>query len=380
LVNAACQQWLNVYRLTEQVLRVLALERAPDGRCLTGEKMRSFLANRKGNIAVVAAVAVLPIIGAAGAAIDYSRADNVRAFMQAQSDMAALGGAQLGPTGDPKAFLEHVKFYTEQRYGIDSWVSAMSVEGKWLNDLDYRVTARGRIPVSVLGAVPGLPDDVPVSVISTARLAEPRYVYKPPTMTELDYEAGDYNRVSVYCYNEKNKTKPDKGRTQMTEISDNGGTKYKYTMPRCGADETMSYKLLNVRLVRDQPSKWDDPKQTRFEYYSDTVVKAGKDKHSTSMTKIMETVLCDNLKECKPKSQGGIIPEGKNRKPVSAKATCSPGKYMYYGWEDREPGLSGPDDDWTDIAWTDKDYDDIRIVIGCPELEKAEDRMVSLIE
>lgn len=342
--------------------------------------MRSFLSNRKGNIAVAAAMATLPIMGAAGMAIDYTRADNVRAFMQAQSDMAALSGAQLGTTGNPKAYLEHVKFYTEQRYGVGSWVNAMTVEGKWLNDLDYRVTVTGRVPVSLLGAVPGLPDDIRVSVLSVARLAEPRYVYKPPTVNELDPEAGDYNRVSVYCYNEKNKTKPDKGRTKMTVISDNGGTKYTYVMPQCGADETLSYKLLNVRLVRAQPSKWNDPNQTRFEYFSDTVLDAGKDKHSKDVTKILETVLCKNLSECKKQSKGGIVPEGKDRSPVSAKATCSPGKYMYYGWEDRMPGLPGADDDWTDIAWTDRDYDDIVIVIGCPELEKAEDRQISLVK
>jgi hypothetical protein len=342
--------------------------------------MRSFLADRKGNIAVAAAMATLPIMGAAVVAIDYTRADNVRAFMQAQSDMAALSGAQLGPTGNPKAYLEHVKFYTEQRYGVGSWVDAMKVKGKWLNDFDYRVAVTGRVPVSVLSAVPGFTNDMSVSVVSIARLAEPRYIYKPPTLTELDNEAGDYNRIYVYCYNEKNKNKPDKGRTQITAISDNGGTKYKYEMPRCGADETLSYKLLNVRLVRNRPSKWDDPHQTRFEYFSDTVVNQGKDKHSPDVTKVLETVLCSNLNECKPKSKGGIIPEGKNRNPVSAKATCSPGKYMYYGWEDRMPGLPGPADDWTDIAWTDRDYDDIRIVMSCPELEKAEDRMVSLIE
>lgn len=344
--------------------------------------MRSFLADRKGNFAVAAAMATLPVMGAAGMAIDYTRADNVRAFMQAQSDMAALSGAQLGPTGKPKAYLDHVKFYTEQRYGVGSWVAAMKVEGKWLNDLDYRVTVTGRVPVSMLGAVPGFPDDVPVKVISTARLAEPRYVYTPPTVTELDNEAGDYNRIYVYCYNDAAAKKKDwaKARTQMTAISDNAGTKYKFEMPRCAAGETLSYKLLNVRLVRDQPSKWEDPRSKRFEYYTDTVVDKGKDKHASPAKKLLETVLCDSLKECKPKSQGGIIPEGKNRNPVTAKATCSPGKYMYYGWEDREPGRPGPADDWTDEAWTDKDYDDIRIVIGCPKLEAAEDRLVRLME
>jgi len=120
------------------------------------------------------------------------------------------------------------------------------------------------------------------------------------------------------------------------------------------------------------------PAAQRFEYYTDTEIKNGSYDYDLGDWKVLETVLCDDVKECKPKSKGGIIPEGKNRTPVQAKGVCSPGKYIYYGWEDRPPGMSGPSDDWTDIAWTDRDYDDIRIVIGCPTLETVNDRLVRL--
>ena len=358
-----------------------------------GSAMRRLLDCRKGNFAVAFAVAIMPVMGAAGLAVDYTRAANVRSFIQSQADMTAFAGAQLGKDGDAQRFLDYLDVATRQRYGDGDWVGGLSVNAAWVSAVDYRVSVTGSVPVSILGAVPGFPSSVPISVSSTVRVAAPRYVYTPPTVNELDNEAGDYNRVYVYCFDPDKKNDPKtKGRTQMTAISDNAGTKYDYTMPRCNAGEALSYKLLNVRLVRDQPKKWDDPKQQRFEFYTDTVLDDGKEKydvacegkscsaHPTQKWSIVETVLCASLDECKPRSQGGIIPEGKNRNPVQAKKGCSPGQYMYYGWEDRPPGMKGASADWTDIAWTDRDYDDIRIVIGCPVLESVEDRMVRLID
>jgi hypothetical protein len=52
---------------------------------------------------------------------------------------------------------------------------------------------------------------------------------------------------------------------------------------------------------------------------------------------------------------------------------------MYYGWEDRPPGLSGTSSNWQHIAWTDKDYDDIRIIIKCPTFETVGERNARLI-
>jgi hypothetical protein len=343
--------------------------------------MRGFWSCEGGNIAVAFALALVPIAGAVGVAVDYSRAVNVRSFLQSQADMAALTGAQLGPEGADKPLLDYVQSVSRQRYGEGAWIDAMSVSGDWISDVDYRVTVSGKVPVSILAAVPGFPEAVPVSVAAVVRIAEPRYVYNPPTMTQLDGEAGDYNRIYVYCFDAAQKSDPKThGRTQMTAIADNAGTAYEYDMPRCDAGQTLSYKLLNVRLAREEPQKWDDPKALHFEYYTDTTVENGAEAYDLGGWNVLETVLCKSLNECKPQSQGGIIPEGKNRNPVHARETCSPGKYMYYGWEDRPPGMSGPSADWTDIAWTDRDYDDIRIIIACPSLETVQERQVRLID
>src|ERR1043165_7786600 len=49
-----------------------------------------FLADQHGGVAPVFALALVPMIGLAGAAIDYSRANAARTAMQAQLDSAAL--------------------------------------------------------------------------------------------------------------------------------------------------------------------------------------------------------------------------------------------------------------------------------------------------
>ena len=56
-----------------------------------------FLAERKGNVAILFAIAVVPIIGAMGAAIDYSMANAQRTAMQAAIDATALALVKIMP-------------------------------------------------------------------------------------------------------------------------------------------------------------------------------------------------------------------------------------------------------------------------------------------
>jgi hypothetical protein len=85
---------------------------------------------------------------------------------------------------------------------------------------------------------------------------------------------------------------------------------------------------------------------------------------------ILETVLCNNLNQCKGKGNGGIIPEGRSRNPQWANRPCEPGKFMYFGWEDRPPGY----------GWTDSDYDDIRVIVECPKISTETTTTVRLTE
>lgn len=332
--------------------------------------MRSFLANTGGNIAIMFGLTSAVVLAAAGMAIDYSRAVNVRSFVQAQADAAALSGVHLGKKGDTKRYLDFVRAATEQRYGKGAWIDAIKVKGKWLSPTDFNVSVKGVVPVTLLSAVPGFPDAVPIAVEATARIGEPKYVYKAPKVTQLDPEAADYNRIAVYCFDPKQKDDPKTlGRLQMTVIADNAGTKYNYKMPECAEGQALSYRLTNVREARANPQLWDDPHVERYTYYTDTVIQDGVEKYGLDKP-ILETVLCDRLGQCEGKGEGGIIPEGKNRTPQQTTKACEPGKFLYYGWEDRPPGS----------GWTDQDYDDIRIVIQCPSVEQVGERTVRLVQ
>ena len=57
-----------------------------------------FLRDRRGGVAPMFAIAIIPVIGLTGAAIDYSRAASVRTGMQAAIDATALAMARLAPT------------------------------------------------------------------------------------------------------------------------------------------------------------------------------------------------------------------------------------------------------------------------------------------
>ena len=49
-----------------------------------------FLRNQKGGVAPTLALAIIPLVGMVGAAIDYSRANSVRTSMQGALDSTAL--------------------------------------------------------------------------------------------------------------------------------------------------------------------------------------------------------------------------------------------------------------------------------------------------
>ena len=43
---------------------------------------------------------------------------------------------------------------------------------------------------------------------------------------------------------------------------------------------------------------------------------------------------------------------------------------MYFGWEDRPPGFGS----------SDRDYDDIRLIVSCPEIIQIADKQVRITQ
>jgi Flp pilus assembly protein TadG len=326
--------------------------------------------DRRGNIAIVFALLSVPMTGAVGLAVDYQQLASARQFLQSQADAAALGGAGVGPDGDPSRWLERADRAAQAHFTRTNWASTIEFTGDWLSDERFAVEGRAQVDLTFVRILPGIPDAVDVGVQAVAELALPTLIYQEPELAQLDPEAADYNRISAYCFDRvEARTPGEDGRSQFTVIADNAGTSYTFTMPRCEPGEVLSYRLLNVRNARTRPQLWDDHLQEHYIYYTDTVILNGVERHDLGGWNILETVLCSNVEECLPRSAGGIIPEGKNRVAERARDACEPGKYMYYGWEDRPPGR----------GWTDRDFDDIRLIVGCPAIEYEDNKRLRLV-
>lgn len=312
--------------------------------------LKQFLEDRRGNFAIITALAAIPVFAGMGVAMDYSRALKSRDVFQDRADATALSIARQGPTAADFSLLNHTISVLPGETGITD----VKVNGRWTAINEYTVTVTGNLPLTLSQLIPTAGTTMPVSAEATARFKEAVRQYKPPTMKLLDPEAGDYNRVYAYCYNADKKGAANKGRTGEVAIADNGGTAYNDPMPTCNAGETMSFRLYNVRDSRGNKNNWDKAGVERYNYYTDTTLKP-QETYDLDGWPILETVLCDSQAACVPKNQGGVIPYGKNRTPVRATEACAPGKFMYYGWEDRPPGRGS----------SDRDYDDIRVIIEC---------------
>ena len=59
---------------------------------------RSFLQDRRGGVVPMFALAIIPVIGLVGAAVDYSRANSIRSGVQGALDATALAMARSAPT------------------------------------------------------------------------------------------------------------------------------------------------------------------------------------------------------------------------------------------------------------------------------------------
>lgn len=316
--------------------------------------MRNFWRNTDGGIALPFAITFSATLMIAGGAVDYGRAVHLSKILQDSADQAALNIAATDKAQWSALVAMAKQEATTRAASVDA--QNLSLTGSWLSATDFEIKASADVPFVLLTAVPGMPSKASVAVSAVARSNVVANVSAPPSLATLDPEAGDYNQIYVYCFNKSRQSDADKGRSQMTLIADNGGSKYTFTMPECKENETISYRLRNVRNARTNKKLWNDTKTEQYNYFTDTTYNSNGAQVYNTGHQIVETVLCNNLTECKPKSQGGILPSGKERTPQTETKVCEPGKFMYYGWEDRPPGL----------GWTDKDYDDIRVIVSCP--------------
>ncbi|MEA2880318.1 MAG: hypothetical protein QOF14_5514 [Hyphomicrobiales bacterium] len=75
-----------------------------------------FMTDRRGGVAPMFALAIIPVIGLTGAAIDYSRANSVRVGMQSAIDATALAMAKLAPTLTPSQLQTQTNVYFQAMF------------------------------------------------------------------------------------------------------------------------------------------------------------------------------------------------------------------------------------------------------------------------
>src|SRR5688572_6426439 len=105
-------------------------------------KFASFLRECSGSVSIAYALALLPLIGAAGAAIDYSRATNEQAKLQQATDAAALEAVLTDATSDQQR-IEQAK--TVVKAAKPGAVVTAVVEGTTVT-----VTSRGEVGTLLL--------------------------------------------------------------------------------------------------------------------------------------------------------------------------------------------------------------------------------------
>ena len=65
--------------------------------------LQNFKSATCGNVTVIFALSIVPVVGAVGAAVDYSQSNSIQAAMQAAADGAALGTIKSASTLTPSA-------------------------------------------------------------------------------------------------------------------------------------------------------------------------------------------------------------------------------------------------------------------------------------
>ena len=114
-------------------------------------KIANYLKNTCGNMGMMFAFAMVPMLIAAGSAIDMIRANNTQAILRGASDAAALAGATSGKVNDPRFIENIVKNYLKADYAIRALKSVTSIsQSVDTGTATFKVTIKGKIETTLM--------------------------------------------------------------------------------------------------------------------------------------------------------------------------------------------------------------------------------------
>lgn len=375
--------------------------------------LRRLRKDRSGVVAMLVALSLPMLVGAAALTIDIANYRYVQGRMQSAADAGALAAiAKLdAPANAKAAAVDYAGRNVPDGFGGVTRSSDVEI-GIWdpvagtfavSNDVSQinavRVSAirsRARqngVPMILMQFFSDSAPDLQATAIAARHLV---VQYEPPEKTDLDNQAWDYNRIYAYCFKYNGSGSAASRRTQMALVADNvpksgtgvsnfwteagkrgfGKVPNPLVWPKCEKGESLSFRLENIRDVKQAISNssttktlwttYDKNKATQtFNHYLDTVISGGVETFpGLGSEKLVETIRCDTLSACTAPSK-----HVKGTPLRVAGVPCLPGKYMYFGWEDRPPSSGG----------SDEDYDDIRITMRCPKTGTLGDGMSRLV-
>src|ERR1700738_1075300 len=184
--------------------------------------------DQRGNIAVIFAIALLPLIGFMGAAIDYSRANNARTAMQSALDSVALMVSKDLTQGlittsdvDAKAKAYFTALYTNKDAQSIS-VSATYTPGTTSSGTTILVTGSGSIPTDFMTVV-GFPPTMGFKASSTATWGAS--LLRVALVLDNTGSMNDYNKIGAL------KTAAQNLVTQLSALAKNDGDVYISVVP-----------------------------------------------------------------------------------------------------------------------------------------------------
>jgi Flp pilus assembly protein TadG len=136
---------------------------ALDTICTT---LQRFCRAERGNVMLTFALTLIPLMGAVGAAVDYSRANNYRSQLQAAADAAAVGSVAISSPAVtaastmskdgsiPDGVTDALKIFNSQLIGKTSWFKNLKSSAKVTlknGTITSVVTFSANVPTSVMG-------------------------------------------------------------------------------------------------------------------------------------------------------------------------------------------------------------------------------------
>ena len=114
-------------------------------------KFKRYFRDTCGQMGIMLALAIVPMMIAAGTAIDMIRANNTQAILRGASDAAALAGATSGKVNDRRFIEKIVRSYLKANYAIGALKSVTRIsQSVDTGTATFKVTIKGKIDTTLM--------------------------------------------------------------------------------------------------------------------------------------------------------------------------------------------------------------------------------------